>query len=449
MIVMKNIKIDIPDYARDIIERLNEHGYEAYVVGGCVRDRLIGREPNDWDITTSALPQQVKKLFGKTIDTGLQHGTVTIMIGKEPIEVTTYRIDGEYEDNRHPKSVAFTNHLIEDLKRRDFTINAMAYHHEKGLVDAFDGMADLEKGIIRCVGEAHERFNEDALRMLRAIRFAAQLNYALDEGTGQAIIDLAELIQHVSMERVHVELGKLLISNHPGRFIDIYKYGLMPYVMPEFIPCIGNGQNHPYHYYPIGEHIIRSVEAIKAEKSLRWTMLLHDIGKPRKKYTDHEGIDHFYGHEKQSADMANDILCRLKFDKKTLNKIVKLIECHDIRLEDRPKMIRRAVKKVGSDLFDDFLCVKEADIRAQHPDKLQERLVTLAKVKAIWQKIQEEEHCVSMKDLKINGRDLMEHGIKEGKEVGEILYQLLDRVIDEPALNNKDTLLHMVEELKK
>lgn len=449
MRTMKDIKIDIPDYARDIIERLNEHGYEAYVVGGCVRDRLIGREPNDWDITTSALPQQVKKLFGKTIDTGLQHGTVTIMVGKEPIEVTTYRIDGEYEDNRRPKSVAFTDQLIRDLERRDFTINAMAYHHEIGLVDAFGGIKDLKASIIRCVGAPYERFNEDALRMLRAIRFAAQLNYTLEEGTGQAIIDLAGLIQHVSMERVHVELNKLLISHHPERFMDIYKYGLMPYVIPEFIPCIGNSQHHPYHYYPIEEHIMRSVEAIKADKSLRWTMLLHDIGKPGKKTTDDEGIDHFHGHERLSADMANEILCRLKFDKKTLNRIVKLIAYHDIHLEDRPKMIRRAVKKIGSDLFDDFVCVQEADIRAQHPDKLEERLVSLAKVKALWQIIQEERQCVSMKDLKVNGRDLMEYGIKEGKEIGEILHQLLDRVIDEPALNNKDSLLQMVEELKK
>ncbi|QUI21364.1 CCA tRNA nucleotidyltransferase [Vallitalea pronyensis] len=446
---MKDIKIDMPDYARQIIERLNDHGYEAYVVGGCVRDQLIGREPNDWDITTSALPQQVKKLFGKTIDTGLQHGTVTIMIGKEPIEVTTYRIDGKYEDNRRPKSVAFTNQLVEDLRRRDFTINAMAYHHKEGLVDAFHGVADLEQGIIRCVGNPHERFNEDALRMLRAIRFAAQLDYALDEATGQAITDLADLIRHVSMERVHVELNKLLISNHPMRFMDIHRYGLMPYVMPEFLPCIGNHQHHPYHHYPIGEHIMRSVEAIRAEKTLRWTMLLHDIGKPEKKTTDEDGIDHFYGHEQLSADMAYAILNRLKFDKKTLNRIVALIACHDIRVEDQPKRVRRAVNKIGTHLFDDFLAVQEADMRAQHPDKLEERLIVLDKVRAIWQRIQEEGQCVTIKDLKINGRDLINHGFKEGKEIGDILQHLLNKVIEEPALNNRDMLLEILETLKK
>lgn len=446
---MKDIKIDMPDYARQIIERLNDHGYEAYVVGGCVRDQLIGREPNDWDITTSALPQQVKKLFGKTIDTGLQHGTVTIMIGKEPIEVTTYRIDGIYEDNRRPKSVAFTNQLVEDLRRRDFTINAMAYHHKEGLVDAFHGVADLEQGIIRCVGNPHERFNEDALRMLRAIRFAAQLDYALDEATGQAITDLADLIRHVSMERVHVELNKLLISNHPRRFMDIHRYGLMPYVMPEFLPCIGNHQHHPYHHYPIGEHIMRSVEAIRGEKTLRWTMLLHDIGKPEKKTTDEDGIDHFYGHEQLSADMAYAILNRLKFDKKTLNRIVALIACHDIRVEDQPKRVRRAVNKIGAHLFDDFLAVQEADMRAQHPDKLEERLIILDKVKTIWQRIQEEGQCVTIKDLKINGRDLINHGFKEGKEIGDILQHLLNKVIEEPALNTRDMLLEILETLKK
>lgn len=438
---MKDLKIDIPVYARHIIERLNEHGHEAYVVGGCVRDSLIGRKPNDWDITTSALPHQVKKLFRKTIDTGLKHGTVTIMMDGEPVEVTTYRIDGEYEDNRRPKTVAFTNQLVEDLKRRDFTINAMAYHHEHGLVDAFDGMDDLEKGIIRCVGVASERFNEDALRMLRAIRFAAQLDYTLEKATGEAIKSLAHLIQHVSMERIHVELNKLLVSHHPERFMDIYSYGLMTYVMPEWIDCIGNSQHHPYHCYPVGEHIIESVKAIEADKALRWTMLLHDIGKPKRKTTDEEGIDHFYGHEGLSADMAEDILKRLKFDNKTMNKIIKLIACHDIRVEARPKSIRRAAKKLGAELFADFLEVQEADMRAQNPSKLEERLTILKDVRRLWQDIIEEGQCLSIKDLQINGRDLMAHGVKEGKMIGRILSQLLDRVIDDPTMNSHECLL--------
>ncbi|GMQ56009.1 CCA tRNA nucleotidyltransferase [Vallitalea sediminicola] len=446
---MNKIKIDIPDYAKKIIDKLTDNGYEAYLVGGCVRDSLIGKIPNDWDITTSALPDQVKKLFGKTIDTGLKHGTVTILMDKNPIEVTTYRIDGEYEDNRRPNTVEFTNNLIEDLKRRDFTINAMAYNHITGLVDEFNGIEDLEKGIIRCVGNPKERFNEDALRMLRAIRFSAQLGYEINKETRDAITDCSSLIKNVSMERIQVELNKTLVSDNPNMIMEIYECKLMGYIMPEFIPCIGNSQNHPYHSYDIHEHILRSVNAIKAEKALRWTMLLHDIGKPKVKTTDELGIDHFYGHEAISANMAKDILKRLKFDNKTIDKVVKLIEFHDIRLKDSSKSIRRLLKKLGHELFYDFILVQRADITAQNPDKLDDRIAILDNAEIKYVEIKAREQCISIKELDVNGGDLIKYGIKEGRQIGYLLNKLLDIVIEDPSKNRKKDLFKIVDEIKE
>lgn len=445
---MNKVKIDMPDYARKIIDRLMENGYEAYLVGGCVRDSLIGKTPNDWDITTSALPNTVKKLFNRTIDTGLKHGTVTILMDRHPIEVTTYRIDGEYEDNRRPSTVEFTNNLVEDLKRRDFTINAMAYNHKTGLVDAFNGIDDLEKRVIRCVGNPYERFNEDALRMLRAIRFSAQLGYTIDEKTRKDILKCSSLIKNVSMERIQVELNKTLTSDNPKIFMETYELKLMEHIIPEFIPCIGNSQNHPYHSYDIGEHIIRSVSMIKPDKTLRWTMLLHDIGKPMAKTTDESGVDHFYGHEKISADMALSILKRLKFDNNTINKVVILIKYHDITIRNSHKCIRRILKKIGHELFYDYLLVKKADIMSQNPDKLDDGLTMITHAKKIYEDIKANDQCISLKQLELNGRDLIDMGIAKGPEIGIILNKLLDIVIEEPNKNDKEQLIEIVKQIK-
>lgn len=444
---MVDIKINIPDYAKYIIDKISEQGYEAYVVGGCVRDSLVGKTPNDWDITTSALPQQVKKIFNKTIDTGLKHGTVTILVNKEPIEVTTYRIDGEYEDNRRPNTVEFTRSLIEDLKRRDFTINAMAYNDKDGLIDAFNGLEDLQKGVIRCVGKPCERFKEDALRMLRAIRFSAQLGYNIDDETNNAIKECSSLIQNVSMERIQIELSKTLVSEDPAKFMKIYECELMEYILPEFITCIGNSQNHPYHSYDIHEHLIKSVEAIKPDRALRWTMLLHDIGKPETKTTDKEGIDHFYGHVELSAKMASNILKRLKFDNKTINKVVRLIKVHDRRINNSPKSIRKAIKKIGDDIFLDYLLVQRADIMAQNINKMDKRLQMLDSIRNQYDEIKALSQCVSIKELKVNGKDLIENGIKEGKQIGYVLNELLDAVIIDPNKNQKETLLEIARDI--
>ena len=287
----KNAKISLPAKVARILNTLGEHGYEAYAVGGCVRDSLLGRTPQDWDITTSARPEQVKALFRHTIDTGIQHGTVTVMLEHEGFEVTTYRIDGEYEDARHPKEVAFTANLLEDLKRRDFTINAMAYNNEEGLVDLFDGIRDLQRKVIRCVGNPTERFSEDALRILRALRFSAQLGFKLDPATLDAIIALAPTLEKISAERIRVELNKLLISKRPEYMEAVYEAGITKIVLPEFDELMKTPQNNPPHCYNVGEHTIAALQHVPADPILRWTMLLHDIAKPACRTTDEAGID--------------------------------------------------------------------------------------------------------------------------------------------------------------
>lgn len=274
------MKINIPENAKKILDTMHAAGYEAYVVGGCVRDAILGREPGDWDITTNAAPLEVKGLFRRTIDTGIEHGTVTVMMGKEGYEVTTYRIDGEYEDGRHPNQVTFTRSLVEDMKRRDFTINAMAYNDEEGLIDKFGGEQDLKEGIIRCVGDARERFSEDALRIMRAIRFSAQLGFDIEESTKRAITELAPTLEKISAERIQVELVKLITSDYPGRMRDAYELGITKVIFPELDACMATEQNNWHHAYSVGEHIIRSVENIRPDKVLRLTMLMHDIAKP-------------------------------------------------------------------------------------------------------------------------------------------------------------------------
>ena len=285
--------IKLPEKVKYIIETITEAGFEAYAVGGCVRDSVLGREPDDWDITTSASPYQIKELFPRTVDTGIQHGTVTVMLDKDGYEVTTYRIDGVYEDGRHPREVTFTPDLKEDLKRRDFTMNAMAYNGKTGLIDIFDGRKDMENRIIRCVGDPEERFREDALRMMRAVRFSAQLGYEIEAATETAITHLAENLKKISAERIQVELLKLLCAPYPGRIRSAYELGITKIILPEFDSCMETAQNNPHHCYTVGEHSIRAMEAVEPDKCLRLAMLFHDIGKPVTKTTDQEGIDHF------------------------------------------------------------------------------------------------------------------------------------------------------------
>lgn len=433
--------IQLPEKVKRIIQTITDAGYEAYAVGGCIRDSILGREPDDWDITTSAMPYQVKELFPRTIDTGILHGTVTVMLDKEGFEVTTYRIDGEYEDSRHPREVTFTPSLIEDLKRRDFTINAMAYNDEAGLVDIFDGMRDIEKGLIRCVGNPMERFTEDALRMMRAVRFSAQLGYEIEEQTCKAIRQLAPNLCHISAERIQAELVKLVISPHPENLRIAWETGITAVILPEFNDCMKTQQHNPHHCYSVGEHTLKAMEAIRADKVLRLTMLFHDIGKPEKLITDKKGIDHFYGHPALSEEMSRNILRRLKFDNHTIHLVSRLVRYHDYKVEPIQRNVRRAIMKVGEDIFPYLFEVKQADIDAQSDHLRQEKLKNLEDVRRIYEQIIEEQQCVSLKTLAVTGKDLIEAGMKPGKELGEVLQRLLDFVVEDPSRNKKELLL--------
>lgn len=447
---MTDVKIKMPGKVNKIIGVLQEAGFEAYAVGGCIRDSLLGRTPNDWDITTSAKPMEVKALFSHTIDTGIQHGTVTILLDREGFEVTTYRIDGEYEDGRHPKEVSFTGSLEEDLKRRDFTINALAYNETAGLIDIFEGQRDLKDGIIRCVGNAEERFTEDALRMLRAIRFSAQLGYRIEENTLAAIHKLAGNLEKISAERIQTELLKLMVSPHPDYLRTAYECGVTKVFFPEFDLAMETLQNHPHHCYNVGEHILHSLIEVPADKVLRLTMLLHDIAKPQCLTVDEKGITHFHGHEEMGAEMSRVILRRLRMDNDTTDKVCRLVRFHDYGNGVAPdrRIVRRAVNKIGEDLFDDFILVKKADLLAQSMYLREEKLSNLAEWDACYREIREAEECVSLRTLAVNGRDLIAAGLQPGRELGNILKQLLDEVLETPEKNEKDYLISRAKELR-
>ena len=443
---MRDIRIELPQAVREIIETLEAAGFEAFAVGGCVRDAVLGRIPADWDIPTSAMPEEVKGLFGRTIDTGIQHGTVTVMVDHVGYEVTTYRIDGEYEDARHPKEVSFTSNLIEDLKRRDFTINAMAYNDRAGIVDAFDGIGDLENKVIRCVGNAKDRFGEDALRMMRAVRFSAQLGFSIEEETKQAIVELAQNLEKISAERVRVELVKLLESAHPDYLRTAWETGITAVVLPEFDACMECEQNHPYHIYNVGEHTLQSLLCVDNDKILRLAMLFHDFGKPLTHSRNEEGESRFYGHAAVSAEMANTIMRRLKFDNDTTDKVKKLVAEHDRSVKNVPNRVRRAVSKIGKELFPYYLKIRKADILAQNPEKSAERLEELAKLEELYLEILEKDQAVSVKELAVDGKDLLADGVPQGKQIGSILNDLLELVLEDPEKNVKEVLLAQVKE---
>lgn len=444
------MKIILPSEVKLILDVIQSAGYEAYAVGGCVRDSILGRVPDDWDITTSAKPEQVKELFHKTVDTGIKHGTVTVIIKGKGYEVTTYRIDGEYEDSRHPKEVVFTSNLVEDLKRRDFTINAMAYNETEGLIDVFEGIKDIERKVIRCVGVAEERFSEDALRIMRAVRFSAQLGYTIEEKTLEAIRKLAFTLQNISAERIQVELVKLLISPNPDFIKIAYEAGVTKVILPELDEIMQTKQNHPHHSYSVGEHTLISVKSVPADKVLRLSMLFHDIGKPVVQTVDEQGITHFHGHAEISENIARQVLHRLKFDNDTTYKVCRLVLYHDYgnQVEPTPQIVRRAVNKIGTDIFPMLFLVKEADIKAQSNYQREEKEARLQRWKDCYEKIIEEKQCVSLKDLAVSGKDLLEIGMNPGKEIGEALEYLLNLVLEDSTKNTKEYLLSEIQNRK-
>lgn len=386
--------MQIPVPVEAIIEQLNQAGHEAYVVGGCVRDTLLGRRPEDWDITTSARPEQVKAIFDRTIDTGIQHGTVTIMKGKAGYEVTTYRIDGEYEDSRHPKSVEFTSNLVEDLKRRDFTINAMAYSHQTGLVDVFGGMEDLERGRIRCVGKPYDRFTEDALRILRAVRFSAQLGFEIEPETKAAITEIAPNLIHISRERVQTELTKLLLSANPDYIREVYKTGISPYITEGF------GR--------ISEEKISISSILPEEKYVRWAAFLR------------------LADEKEAIRILKD----LKMDNVTISHTAVLVEWWKKPITPTKPDIRRVMSRMSPELYDSLILLKQF-IGGE----------CLSEIVRLSKEIRSDGDCVSLKTMAVTGKDLIEAGMKPGKELGETLNRLFDQVLEHPECNKREYLL--------
>lgn len=441
--INKDIRITLPRPVRQIIQMLEEHGHEAYAVGGCVRDSILGKIPNDWDVTTSASPDEIKACLKKTIDTGIEHGTVTVRLYGESYEVTTYRIDGEYEDARHPKDVTFTKELKEDLMRRDFTVNAMAYHPQNGIVDLFGGMEDLFAGRICCVGSPLERFTEDALRMLRAIRFSSQLAFTIEDETYAAICSLAENIEKISMERIRTEIEKILVSQKPDGMRMVYETGLSAHVLPELDQMFATEQKSKHHLFSVGEHTMVVLANLPPDRILRLAGLFHDIAKPITKRTDHTGEDHFVGHPQVGVRMTREIMRRMKFDNASIDTVSRLVCYHDERPPAMPRNVRRLAGRIGPERMEDLFQLKEADIAGQSDYHKEEKLNKLAEYRRVFAIICEEDDCMSIKDLAIGGNDLIGLGIPKGPEIGEILKRLLSVVIDDPACNTKEELLRL------
>lgn len=441
------MRIQLPEKVRKIIETLETAGYEAYAVGGCVRDSILGRKPDDWDITTSAKPGEIKNLFPRTVDTGIKHGTVTVLLAGEGFEVTTYRIDGEYEDGRHPNEVTFTANLREDLRRRDFTINAMAYNDRSGLVDIYGGISDMENQVIRCVGNAGERFGEDALRMLRAVRFSAQLGYRIDEITGEAVKKLAPNLQKISAERIQTELVKLATSPHPDYLRIAYELGITAQVLPEFDLCMETPQRHKHHCYNVGEHILHSMLGVQPDKVLRLGMLFHDIGKPQTLTVDPDGTTHNKKHPFEGEKITRKAMRRLKFDNDTIDQVTKLVLYHDYDIAPTQAGVRRAMNRMGENIFAMIFTVRRADISAQSDYMREEKLAKVAYIEKLYQEILTRRDAVTLKDLAVSGSDLIAEGMHPGREIGETLTALLDKVLEDPDLNTREILLKLSKEL--
>lgn len=447
MIFMKNslLNIKIPIDVQKLINLLNENGYEAYVVGGAVRDSILNRPVHDWDVCTSATPSEMLKVFRdkKVIETGVKHGTITVVENDMTIEITTYRIDGDYSDNRRPDNVTFTKNLVADLRRRDFTINAMAYNPKTGLIDPFNGMEDIKYEKIRCVGSAEDRFNEDALRILRAIRFAAQLEFVEDPETSREIHQQYKQLENISIERINSEFCKIVSSEN--FCVELLLY---PDVFSLFIPELKDlndfQQNNPYHTYDVFGHTIHAIERCESEDLVvRLAVFFHDFGKPHSYQDGEDGIRHFKGHGKVSADITDSIMKRLRFDNETRNNVVELVYYHDATFEIGKKYVKRWLNKIGEKQFRRLLEVRKADIKGQKPDYEKSRIEKVDYIESILDEILQEQECFSLRDLAVNGNDVKKTmNLKEGKDVGYWLNEILRRVIDGELKNNKDGLIY-------
>ena len=431
----------LPDAVRDALAVLNQNGHEAYVVGGCVRDALRGTLPHDYDITTSARPEETAACFaGRTLlETGLRHGTLTLHSGGMNLEITTFRTDGVYEDHRHPTAVTFARSLTEDLARRDFTINAMAYHPERGLVDPFGGRRDLAAGLLRCVGNPSERFAEDALRILRALRFASVLDFQIETETSAALSAQKNLLEFISRERIQAELVKLLCGSSAAGVLASY-LDVIAVMIPELLPMRGFAQKNPHHIHDVWNHTLAVLDAVPPLPHLRLAALLHDSGKPECFTEDSEGIGHFYRHEAAGAEIARRILHRLRFDQATLLRVVTLVREHGRQIEPSSKAVKRVLRLLGPDMFFDLLALKRADNAGQAP-AFAFRQEEYHSLETMASQILAQKQCFSRRDLAVNGRDLMAVGMPAGRELGLALDRLLDAVIEEKVPNEKDALL--------
>lgn len=443
------IKIKLPTYVETVLEKLERCGYESYAVGGCVRDHLMGKMPHDYDVTTSAEPGAVAECFGdfRIIATGLKHGTLTVLVEDHPVEITTYRTDGEYDDNRHPRQVSFTKSLSDDLSRRDFTINAMAYNHKAGLVDLFGGQDDLRSGIIRCVGDADVRFNEDGLRIIRALRFASCLGFKLDLETSRSVFRNMELLRNISSERIYSELSKLLCGKGAADILTEYR-DVMCVIIPEIRAMIDHPQKTKYHCYDVYMHTVKAIEASIPDKTVRYALLFHDIGKPEACTIDDDGIMHFKGHDKISAEISERALRRLKTDRELQVEVKKLVEYHSLVLSDNEKSLRKLLGKLSYDEVRKLIEVQKADSIAHAPD-YRSRAEALDSVADMVDRIEQEKLCVKIKDLEVNGNDIMLLGVKEGKIIGDILEELLRLVVEGELLNQRAELIKEAERLIK
>ena len=436
--------------ADEIIRILNKSGYEAYYVGGCVRDSLLGNMPHDYDFTTSAKPDECCVLFKSAgysvIETGIKHGTVSVVLEGKVYEVTTFRSDGEYVDNRHPASVEFVTSLKEDVARRDFTINAIAYHPEKGIIDFFGGKQDLKDKIIRCVGEPVKRFEEDALRILRALRFAGRFGFTIEENTSKAVKQCKDLLKNISAERIYSELCGILMSPKCADIIREYK-DVFCVFMPEISDMVGFEQKSRWHVYDVFEHTMVALENTPDDILIRLSILFHDMGKPHVCIEDAQGFRHFKGHQKVSSEIAKSILKRLKADNDTIQRVCRLVLHHDDRIPAKESAVLRLMRRMGEDTLRSIY-IEKADHSAQKQDMVAERNEEMLEIERIYEKIKSDKNsCVYLTDLKISGKDVIECGVPEGAKVGEILNILLEEVTEKRLPNEREALVNYVKQV--
>ncbi len=444
---MKNeIKITIPDYVRTVLDRLNASGYEAFCVGGCVRDSVLGLLPSDWDITTSAVPAEIIAAFSDftVIETGKKHGTVTIISNSRQVEVTTFRIDGIYIDARHPEAVHFSKKLTDDLSRRDFTINAMAYNDESGVIDLFGGLEDVHKRMIRCVGSPESRFNEDALRILRCCRFSSQLGFDIEEKTHEAAISSKLQLERISKERVSAEISKLLCGDFAEKALR-ENAGIIFTCIPQLAPMKNCTQENPYHIYDVWEHSLHALSHTKKDLITRFAILLHDCGKPSVKSIDEDDTAHFYGHAEASATIANDLLFDLRFPTKIKSRIAKLVKLHDQPLPMKDRRIKKLLIELQIDDFNRLLDIMKADISAQAPNIIDERLKMLDDMQSRAEEMLREGLPLSMKDIAVNGDDLIALGYASSEKIGNELRKLFEIAVNDPSRNAKEHLLKIAQ----